>query len=301
MRNKKDFRVLFYMCSAGKFFMLQVQSYNPNTSYPKPERQTRNAEPSFGWKDYDTVQQENQGYEKTAIFAGLLQLFSSSLNKISQWLGNRLSSGKEFTSAENVQRVADDIIKNNKLGVTVEYISPENLTKMQFKYGPEGLAEVAAGRNAFYSDAQKLAVAPKSKPSLLPHELGHAVNAKSKFWSALQKSRQYSAFAPVAALILSKINTNKDGSPNFVERNAGLLGFCAFLPTIIEEGKASLRGINQAKKTLAKEIQLGKVSLKALKRNYLTAWLTYVVAGLGLGVATKFAVLEDRFNTGEKI
>lgn len=280
--------------------MLQVQSYNPNTAvnFKGVYQQNPNNSPTFGYKDYDTVVKENQNYERTAITVGLLQLLSSSLTKISGWLGNKLTNGKEFASAENVKRVSDAMVKNNKLDVTIEYISPENLAEMSNKYGSQGLNEVAQGRNAFFSADKKLAVAPKSKPSLLPHELGHAVNAKSRFWSALQNSRRYAAFAPVAALVLSKINTNPDGKPNFVERNAGLLGFGAFLPTIIEEGKASLRGLKQAKKTLAKEITSGKVNLNILRRNYLTAWLTYVLAGIGLGVATKYAIVENKLANG---
>lgn len=232
-------------------------------------------------------------YAKTAITAGFLQLLSSSLNKLSRWLGNRLANGKEFSTPENVRRVANDMVKNNNLDVTIEYISPENLSKMSQKYG-SGLDDVAAGRNAFFSPEKKLAVAPKAKPSLLPHELGHAINSKSKFWSIMQKSRRYTPMVPLAVWFLSKTGKDEHGKPNFVERNAGLLGFSAFLPTIIEEGKASLRGIEQAKKTLAKEIKSGKVNLGALKRNYLTAWLTYVLAGIGLGVATKYSIVENK-------
>ena len=81
----------------------------------------------------------------------------------------------------------------------------------------------------------------------------------------------------------------KDDKPNFIERNAGLIGFSAFLPTIVEEGLASLRGLNAAKKTLGKA-----VNLAPLKRNYFFAWLTYVIAGVGLGVAAKQALLENR-------
>ena len=61
------------------------------------------------------------------------------------------------------------------------------------------------------------------------------------------------------------------------------------MPTIIEEGLASVRGIKAAKATLGKT-----VNLKPLKRNYFFAWLTYVIAGLGLGVAAKQSILESK-------
>lgn len=283
--------------------MLQVSAYNNSVNIPQIfPKNNGNFRTSFSGKDYDTIADENKNYERTAIIAGLLQLFSSSLNKLSGWLGNKLAKGKEFAAAEDVERVANDMIKNKKLNTTVEYISPENLREMNWKYkfGNE-LNEVAAGKNAFFMSEKKLAVAPKNKPSLILHELGHAGNATSKFWKIMQKSRRFTPYAPVAALILSKIKTKDDGRPNFVERNAGKLGFCAFLPTIIEEGKASLRGISQAKKTLASEIKSGRIKLGALKRNYFIAFLTYVLAGIGLGVATKYAVIENRFNKGSQI
>lgn len=287
--------------------MLSVQNINQNFNNAGSNLQRPLSNPAFGDREYYPYGSQNGGYYenndttdigKTAITAGLLQLLSSSLNKASQWLSNRLTSGKEFAGADDVARVAGDMVKNNKLDVTIEYISPENLGEMTRKYGG-GLEEVAHGKNAFFSPEKKLAVAPKSKPSLLPHELGHAINAKSRFWSAMQKSRRYTSMVPLAVLLLSKFKPDNSGEPNFVERNAGLLGFGAFLPTIIEEGKASLRGIKQAKKTLANEIKSGKIKLGALKRNYFVAWLTYLLAGVGLGVATKYSIVENNLYNGK--
>lgn len=277
--------------------MTFIQSIGyPNLIYPNqnyyqelPYERSFHSYGNYGSND------NGETYAKTALTAGLLQVLSSSLNKMSRWLGNRLVNGKEFTNAENVRRVSNDMVKNNKLDVTVEYISPENMDRLSLKYGV-ALDDVAAGKNAFFSAEKRLAVAPMSKPSLLPHELGHAINSKSKFWSFMQKSRRYAPVVPLAVLLMSKFGKKENGKPNFVERNAGLLGFSAFLPTIIEEGKASLRGIKQAKKTLANEIKLGKVNLSALKRNYLTAWLTYLLAGIGLGIATKYSIVENKLS-----
>ena len=87
--------------------------------------------------------------------------------------------------------------------------------------------------------------------------------------------------------MLNGIFARKDDKPNFIERNAGLIGFASFLPTIAEEGIASLRGLKYAKK-------LKGVNLSPLKRNYFFAWMTYVIAGLGLGVAAKQALLSNK-------
>ena len=74
-----------------------------------------------------------------------------------------------------------------------------------------------------------------------------------------------------------------------MEKNAGIIGFAAFLPTIAEEGLASIRGVKAARNTLGKS-----VNLSPLKRNYFFAWLTYVIAGIGLGVAAKQSMLENK-------
>ena len=235
----------------------------------------------------EEVQEPNTA--KTLVTAGLLQAFAMFLQKASQWCGNKLMQGKEFTTAANIHKTAQNMVKNNKLNVTVDFIDSKNINN----YG-EGLREalkpVARGENAFYTDQLKLAVAPKSKPSLILHELGHAINAhKGKFLRFLQKSRGYAAAVPTALLLLNGLFRRDDNKPNFVEKNAGIIGFAAFLPTIAEEGLASIRGVKAARQTLGKS-----VNLAPLKRNYFFAWLTYVIAGIGLGVAAKQSMLENK-------
>lgn len=237
------------------------------------------------------VQQNNEpsNATKTIATAGILQALALALQKASGWFSSKLMQGKEFTSAENVKKVADTMLKDNKLKVSVDYIDDINIKN----YKPElreMLKPVARGENAFYADSLKLAVAPKNKPSLILHELGHAINAqKGKFMKFLQKSRGWAPAVPTGLLMLNGFFKRDDGKPNFIERNAGLIGFSAFLPTIVEEGLASIRGVKAAKKVLGKG-----ANLAPLKRNYLFAWMTYLIAGLGLGVAAKQCFVESK-------
>ena len=78
---------------------------------------------------------------------------------------------------------------------------------------------------------------------------------------------------------------SKTDEPTFIDKHAGKLGFAAYLPTIVEEAAASIRGIQAAKKTFG-----GNVKLGALRKNYFLAWLTYLLAGIGFGAATKISV-----------
>ncbi len=237
---------------------------------------------------------------KAVAGAGILQGIALLLSKASDWCGKKLMQGEEFTTAENVEKIASKMLTDNKLEkkVAVEFINESNAGAVAAKYRKNGLdilgelGPVARGENAFYTDQLKLAVAPKSKPSLILHELGHAITAhKGKFMKFLQKSRMYAASIPSALVFFNNTTQKPDGERSFIEKHAFKLGFLAFLPTIIEEGIASLRGINaarQIKKTVDRSI-----NLKPLRWNYAFAWMTYVIAGLGLGIAAKQSVMTD--------
>lgn len=264
-------------------------SYNtsPYNAYTNPYYQNYSGfDNPYSSRYYTYEQPENPAKEsvKTLGLAALLQLISSGLRLGTDMLSARLASGKEFTSADNVVKVAKDMVDKNKLDVTVGFVDDANKAYYTSKYGMrKSFEEVAKGRNAFFTDKAKLAVAPSSKPSLILHELGHAINAKKPVTKLLQNSRRYAGYAPMALLLANDIlGQSNDGKKNFVERNAGVLGFCAFLPTIIEEGLASFRGIKAAKKTLK-----NPAGLKILKKNYLAALGTYILAGIGLGIASK--------------
>lgn len=224
--------------------------------------------------------------------AGLLRLAQYGLEKLSGVCSAALMAGKEFASREDVEKVANAMKKNKGLSADIYYLDHSNTSalKQHFPSLANSIDVVADGRNAFYTDKGNFACAPKSKPSLILHELGHATNfEKSKIMKGLQKLRVVGMFAPMAVAYLNRASGERsDGRKNFWERNAGTIGFCAFLPTIIEEAAASIRGIKAAKETLG-----AKANLKALKKNYLLAWMTYVLAGIGTGIAAKLMITKD--------
>lgn len=269
------------------------QNFYIHNNYSSPKNNT-------AFKRRQTEKDSNEGF---AISAGALGVASVLLKEATEFLAKKLLNGKEFTSPKNVYKVADKMLDKNGLKdvVQVSYINHKN----KFQFGPalaQSLEAVANGQNAFYIDELKLsngknfklAVAPEAKPSLILHELGHAINAsKGKFLRFLQKSRNLAMAVPTALLILNGLmGQDKDGKKNFVEKNAGWIGFAAFLPTIVEEGMASLRGISAAKVAQKAGNLLGPVNLNILKRNYALAWGTYLLSGIGLGLAAKQSVLD---------
>ena len=224
--------------------------------------------------------------------AVLLRLAQRGIEWLSETCARILMRGKEFASVDEVKRVAQAMKNENELKADIHYIDHSNkgFLKNMFPGLAKDLDTVASGGNAFYTHQGNFAVAPKSKPSLILHELGHATNfEKSKFFGGLQKLRVFGMYAPMAVAFLNDITgKRKDGKQSFIEKYAGVIGFSAFLPTIIEEAAASVRGIQAAKKTLP------KVNLGALKRNYFFAWMTYVLAGIGVGLASKLAITEPK-------
>lgn len=283
--------------------------YPYGNSYMSPYSQGANYVGNFSSFNNSNINNSADDTTKTIGLAAILQVAALGLQKASGWFAKKLTAGKEFTTPDNVKQIAGSMVDKYGLDdVHVGFINQKNKTSYSniFNLG-NSLEEVAKGQNAFYIDdlhldnsrisagvKPKIAVAPESKPSLILHELGHAGNAKNFFTKFLQKSRKYAGFAPTALLLANGLfATRQDGKKNFVERNAGILGFAAFLPTIVEEGMASLKGINAAK-AKATLLNIKPEQLNILKRNYALALCTYIIAGLGLGIAAKQTIVENK-------
>ena len=121
------------------------------------------------------------------------------------------------------------------------------------------------------------------------HEMGHAINRNySKFWNIMQKSRLLMLFAPILALTAivkrpkaegEKPNGSFDKVTTFIKNNVGKLIMLAYLPTIAEEIKASVRGNKIAKQVLPHEYY--KKVVKSTK----LGGATYVLAAVFTAVA----------------
>ena len=122
------------------------------------------------------------------------------------------------------------------------------------------------------------------------HELGHAINfEKSDFFNLCQNLRGLGPAVLSFVAFLSPVLIGFDGEKeNIIEKNAGIIGFAAFLPTILEEGAASIKAIKAAQKNLP------NTNLKILKTSYFLAWMTYVLSGVVAGLATKMILTEEQ-------
>lgn len=145
---------------------------------------------------------------------------------------------------------------------------------------------VANGENAFCSPLTRDIMVNMDKLSGASfHEMGHALNASgSKAIKTLAIGRHITkALVPVILAIgLLKPKKKEGQEPNgiidktttFIKNNAGKLTFAALIPTLAEEGLASIRGGQIAKKVLNPKL------LKKINRNNFLAWTTYLAGAL---------------------
>lgn len=161
--------------------------------------------------------------------------------------------------------------------------------------------EYKLGYNACFDPITKKVILNTDKLSAAGfHELGHALNAlKSKYGvKYLAKMRvpgYYIAGLMEYFAIFSR--TKPKGAPrsftDIVEDNCGKIAFLAMLPTVLEEGIASWRGINLAKKAKA-----SPELINGMKKIYFRAHATYsgkaVLGGLAVYVSRKIMDLFTR-------
>lgn len=232
-----------------------------------------------------------------------------------------MGSIKSDLSFEQVDLVSKDIIKTHKLdkkGLTHIYLDKNNekhavdkavegiLNHKQYKHVGKEAAERSAmslvqtvkkGLNAFYMKASNFAVTAKNKAYLMPHELGHAVNANSgkTLNKIILNTKNLRVIAPSVLFFNALHNdvNDKDDSKlkktrNFLERNADKLTFLSFVPLLAEEGLASAHGIKHAKKVL------GKKKIGTFLKSYGVGYASYLGAAITASVAMHLAMQEKK-------
>lgn len=109
------------------------------------------------------------------------------------------------------------------------------------------------------------------------HEMGHALNALKSKYGVKYLAKMRTPGIAVAGLMeyfaifaRTKPKGAKRNVTDVIEDNCGKIAFAAMLPVVAEEGIASIRGINLAKKT-----ELGKPYLNKMKKLYAKAFATY--------------------------
>lgn len=236
----------------------------------------------------------------------------------------------EVDTLENTKKVSEKILKDSGLEakkVKINFIddtkeSIEHLKDVIHKtVNPKSrfgkrlesnyIETIKAGANAAYCPPpNEIVVNSKSIYSSVYHELGHAMNGNgNKISKAIQKAGAITPFGVslLAPLFLAtglcknpeknkpKEEQTKVGKTlDFISNNAGKLTLASYLPLLVEEGSASIRGVKAASKYLPKN------AIKNLKTNYMKAWGSYaatasiVSAGVALGTAVSNKIREGK-------
>jgi len=242
-------------------------------------------------------------------------LISPHIMKKMRQISNSLSAD-EFTQ---VKKAVADTIKTSGLeakGVSIIKSTAENADEINkimgkevnkgiFKFLPKKVKEyiggllssqMAAGKNACYTFASKKIVMPEKELGLaIFHEAGHAMNANlSKFGKILQKCRPMVLLTlPITMIALFKTKkapgeepkNGIDKTTTFIKNNAGKLAFATFLPMLLEEGLATLKGNKFAKQLLSPE--LAKKVAKTNALGFSTYLLMATLSGFGIYLGTK--------------
>ena len=146
---------------------------------------------------------------------------------------------------------------------------------------------IKEGANASYSPYKnQITISNKRNYSTVFHELGHAMNANGNvfIWSIAKSSykiinKDMPIITPIALVAKMYNNNNYNQSDNndsllrlrsFLANNVTALTAASFIPTLTEEGLASIRGLMAVKKYLPKS------GFKQLIKNYSNSFNTYV-------------------------
>ncbi len=226
---------------------------------------------------------------------------------------NFANDTKLLTQSEiaNVNKQADKLLNNltdlGKKGVTIENITKPSefldmLPPLIKKIHPETL--ISKGRNAvFNASLNQIQINREKLPLGLFHEMGHAFNFNnSKFWKAMQMSGFIGKnLAPLMLLVPAFTKkevaaegeelTQKQKIKNGIRESLPFIASGLMIPTLLEEGKASLRA-----NKWAKELLDPKHAKFVTKKNTI-AYSSYVIVALGLGLATYTAKkVKDHFD-----
>ena len=200
--------------------------------------------------------------------------------------------GVEFIDVRELDKTT---INNIKTKIIPNYIKrlPQPIRKIYERSIRAVVDQVVKGDNALWvKQTKQVLIHPKKIALASFHEMGHALAHFSPL-GFISKMRTLSSFAiPVlfytALLKRKKVEGEKpkgklDKTTTFIKNNVGKLMFLSYLPLLMDETIASVKGYNLAKKHLTPDL------LKKLNRNYAKAFLTYLMLPLTSVAAIKVA------------
>ena len=165
------------------------------------------------------------------------------------------------------------------------------------------MSDAFCGQNAYYTPSAKTITINTDKISIAGfHEAGHALNdLKGRFGKILSKLRYpgYVVAAWMGFVALFSRSKPKEAPKNgmdYVKDNCGKIAFACWMPTVLEEGMASYKGVKLARKT-----GLAEPLIKNMKKLYAKALLTYIGKATATGLAVVAASMIMDYFTRPKM
>ncbi len=208
----------------------------------------------------------------------------------------------------NDQNIINTIIKRqNKLPKSknpLKYLNPFKPFKDVYnnRCFNLGYKSIKAGCNAMSMPDIKMIIAPeKSMQQSLFHEIGHVLNHQNSALKTLRKIGQHSKLALIAIALISVLNPRStkekqkkndsfgQKAADFVKRNAGKLALLTFIPALVEEANASIKG-GKIAENLFKEGKISNEILSKIKNTHNKGFMTYVVSAVAAFTAVKSAI-----------
>lgn len=216
---------------------------------------------------------------------------------------------------ENINSYYDKKIEQTKNPIRKFFLKYQK--KKSLKAAKALDKETVRGKNAYYREVsrmvdkngikklkkdKKIIINMEKTPVYLFHELGHAKNfmdtrlsiAMKSLWKNSIFQRNATIFLLTTSL-LTKPETNNDVTANkehknplyplglFIKNNCGKLMTMILLPSVLEEGLASLNG-----QKMGKEVLKGK-DLNVLTKSHLKSFAGYSAWAAGAGIAVYLA------------
>lgn len=281
-----------------KEFMRKINGYLKNKDYKK------------AWEAYKELWKNKKTFSKSGLNSAekiIKNLSAASVQNLDEIIKNgKFNYPDDFKLDKKTKEILKEILSSPKIksGQGFKKIEKFEKYKKIFKiFKPDSgkdfsniLGMVAKGKNAFYSPATRDIVINMDKiPGAVFHEMGHALNATgSKAIKTLAFGRHITAaFAPLVLLVGLFKNKKSDGEKTvgfkdkvttFIKNNTAVLTFAALLPTLAEEGLASIRGKNIAKNILSPAL------LKKVNKANAFAWGSYLLGAAATTAAAKIGV-----------
>lgn len=221
--------------------------------------------------------------------------FSKAFEKAFQHSGLKEKGVEVINATAKNEQFLLDKMKDSLSDSIKKAMSKSKIIENRYTKSGKSLAKsIVNGTDALFSPKGNFIAVNKEKCAIaLFHEMGHALNQHMKgIGKLLSKIRN--PFALLITLAIStalfkrkKVDGEKpknswDKFTTFVKNHCGTIAFVGTLPTLAEEGLASIKGVNAAKPFL------DKASLQKLKTLNAKAFLTYAGRTLAVGLGTMY-------------